>query len=146
VIFLDTNVIAETMRRAPSELVTLWLSLHDADIALSTVAIAEIAYGIERIREDQRAPELSQKLDLWRQRMAGRIHGFDEESALLYGRLMGAAKLGGRTMSEPDGMMAAISLRHGASLATRNTRHFAVAGLALINPWDDRRQSPPPIT
>jgi toxin FitB len=35
-----------------------------------------------------------------------------------------------------DGMIAAIALRHNASLATRNIRHFQGIGLTLINPWE----------
>jgi predicted nucleic acid-binding protein len=42
-IFLDTNVVAETMRKSPSEAVFAWLLRHDAELALPTVTIAEIA-------------------------------------------------------------------------------------------------------
>ncbi|MFK4532151.1 putative nucleic acid-binding protein [Bradyrhizobium ottawaense] len=45
-IFLDTNVIFETLRKAPDDAVIAWLVRHDAELALPTVTIAEIAFGI----------------------------------------------------------------------------------------------------
>ena len=54
-IFLDTNVISETLRKTPNPAVIAWLVRNDAELALPTVTIAEIAFGIGRIRPDQRA-------------------------------------------------------------------------------------------
>lgn len=48
-IFLDTNVISETFRKQPEEAVLPWLCRYDAEIALSTVAIAEIALVFKRL-------------------------------------------------------------------------------------------------
>jgi predicted nucleic acid-binding protein len=36
-----------------------------------------------------------------------------------------------------DAQIAAICLAHHATPATRNTKDFAVAGLTLVNPWED---------
>jgi len=44
-IFLDTNVISETLRKAPDQAVIARLVRYDAGLALSTVTIAEIAFG-----------------------------------------------------------------------------------------------------
>lgn len=135
-IFLDTNVISESLRKAPNEAVIAWLIRHDAELALSTVTIAEIAYGIQKIRPDQRADRLERGLEDWRRRFADRIFGLTEEAALAYGEIMGAAVRQGRTMSAPDGMIAAIARVNGGRLATRNLTDFETTGLDLISPWD----------
>ena len=135
-IFLDTNVLSETFRKAPNEAVIAWLVRHDAELALSTVTIAEIAYGIQKIRPDQRADRLEQGLGDWRRRFADRIFGLTEEAALAYGEIMGAAVRQGRAMSAPDGMIAAIARVNGGRLATRNLTDFETTGLDLISPWD----------
>ncbi|OJY63854.1 MULTISPECIES: type II toxin-antitoxin system VapC family toxin [unclassified Rhizobium] len=135
-IFLDTNVISETFRKLPDEAVISWLGRYDAEIALSTVAIAEIAFGIQKIAPDQRAGRLEQRLSEWRYRFADRIFGLTEEAALDYGELMGAAKRQGRPMSTADGMIAAIARVNGGRLATRNLSDFRDAGLSLISPWE----------
>ncbi|MEY9999229.1 putative nucleic acid-binding protein [Sinorhizobium fredii] len=86
-IFLDTNVISETLRKSPSEAVISWLVRHDAEIALPTVTIAEIAYAIQKIMPDRRAARLEQALSEWRRRFAGRIFGLTEEAAIAYGEI-----------------------------------------------------------
>jgi hypothetical protein len=135
VIFLDTNVMSETSRRRPDEAVLAWLDRHDGDLALSTVALAETVFGIERIRPDQRAQRLERDLDQWRSRFAGKIFSFTEEAALVYGSIMGEALRGGRAMSAPDGMIAAIARVNGGRLATRNVKDFKGCGIELIDPW-----------
>lgn len=134
-ILLDTNVVSETLRKAPDPAVIAWLVRHDADLALPTVAIAEIAYGIARIRPDERAARLEAGLADWRRRFADRVFGFTEAAALAYGALMGDAARAGRPLSVPDGMIAAIARVNGARLATRNVSDFAVTGVPLVSPW-----------
>ena len=135
-IFVDTNVISETLRKTPDAAVMAWLVRNDAELALPTVAIAEIAFGIQKIRPDERADRLEQGLSQWRHRFAGRIFGLTEEAALAYGEIMGTATRQGRGMSAPDGMIAAIARVNGGRLATRNLNDFGPANLELISPWD----------
>lgn len=134
-IFLDTNVVSETLKKAPSENVLAWLVRFDAELALPTVTIAEIAFGIQKIRPDERAVRLEQGLAEWRRRFAGRIFGLTEAAALAYGEIMGQAVREGRPMSAPDGMIAAIARVNGGRLATRNTRDFTGTGIEVVDPW-----------
>lgn len=134
-IFLDTNVVSEALRKEPDEAVIAWLVRHDAELALPTVTIAEMAFGIAKIRPDERAPRLAAGLANWRKRFADRIFGLTEEAALAYGEIMGDAVLRGRPMSAPDGMIAAIAKVNGGRLATRNLADFENVGLELVSPW-----------
>lgn len=135
-IFLDTNVVSETLRKASDPAVLAWLARNDAELALPTVTIAEIAFGIRKIHPDQRAVRLAQGLTDWRHRFADRIYGFTEAAALAYGDIMGAAARRGQPMTAPDGMIAAIARVNGARLATRNVSDFSTTGLELVNPWE----------
>jgi hypothetical protein len=135
VIFLDTNVVSETLKRTPEPSVLRWLETHDAELALSTVVIAELAFCISKIRPRERAQRLADGLEAWRSRFAGRIFAFTEEGALSYGELMGEAARCGRPMSAPDGMIAAIARVHSAPLATRNVANFRETGVVLVDPW-----------
>lgn len=36
-----------------------------------------------------------------------------------------------------DALIAATAIQHGMTVATRNTKHFAKTGAALVNPWLD---------
>ncbi|SCY89472.1 type II toxin-antitoxin system VapC family toxin [Rhizobium sp. NFACC06-2] len=133
--FLDTNVMSETLKRAPDSSVIAWLVRHDAELALPTVAVAEIAFGIQKIRPDQRADRLEEGLVCWRRRFSDRMFAFTEEAALAYGDIMGDAARQGRGMSAPDGMIAAIAWINGGRLAARNLKDFETTGLELISPW-----------
>ena len=135
-IFLDTNVVSETLKKAPNEAVLAWLVRYDAELALPTVTIAEIAFGIQKIRPDQRADRLEQGLSDWRRRFADRIFGLTEEAALAYGEIMDSAASQGRSMSAPNGMIAAIARINGGRLATRNLTDFETTALDLTSPWD----------
>jgi predicted nucleic acid-binding protein len=138
-IFADTNVVSETLRKTPDKHVLDWLISFDAEIALPTVAIAEIAFGIDKIRTDQRAARLTRGLEDWRTRFVDRIYPFTEAAALAYGTIMGGANRRGRPLSVPDGMIAAISIVNRSALATRNIADFrAIPELELVNPWDFR--------
>jgi predicted nucleic acid-binding protein len=135
VIFLDTNVVSETLKRTPEPTVLRWLEKHDAERALSMAVIAELTFGISKIRPDQRAQRLADGLEAWRSRFAGGIFAFTEEAALSYGELMGEEARKGRPMSAPDGMIAAIARVHSAPLATRNVADFRETGVAVVDPW-----------
>jgi len=135
-IFVDTNVISESLKKTPDPAVLAWLVRNDAELALPTVTIAEIAFGIQKIRPDERADRLEQGLSRWRHRFADRIFGLTEEAALAYGEIMGAATRQGRGMSAPDGMIAAIARVNGGRLATRNLNDFGTTSLDLISPWN----------
>jgi len=43
VILLDTKIISETLRQTPNPAAIAWLVRNDAELALPTVTIAEIA-------------------------------------------------------------------------------------------------------
>lgn len=129
-------MISETLRKSPDPAVVSWLVRFDAELALPTVTIAEIAFGIQKIRPDERAGRLEQALSDYRRRFADRIFGLTEESALAYGEIMGTATRGGLGMSVPDGMIAAIARVNGGRLATRNLAHFSTTGLELVSPWE----------
>jgi predicted nucleic acid-binding protein len=135
-IFVDTNIVSETLRKAPDEAVMAWLVRFDAQLALPTVTIAEIAFGIQKIRPDRRADRLEQGLVEWRRRFADRIFGLTEEAALACGEIMAEAVRRGRAMSAPDAMIAAVARVNGGRLAARNLKGFETTALNLLCPWD----------
>ena len=136
-IFLDTNVVSELVKPQPNAKVIAWLTKHDLSLAISTVVLAEITYGIEKIRRDERARRLQGFPGELQRRYGQRLFGFDQESALLYGVLMGHSQRRGHILSTADGMIAAITLRHNGELATRNVEDFDLPKLTVINPWTD---------
>ena len=134
-IFLDTNVISEPTRIRPDLNVVRWIKENEGQSALSTIVLAELSAGIERIRPDLRAKRLGGFLLQTRSQFVGRIFSFDEESALIFGNVAGLIHRSGRMLKVADAMIAAITLRHIAMLATRNLVDFEFLNVKVVNPW-----------
>jgi predicted nucleic acid-binding protein len=135
VILLDTNVISELMKANPAPAVERWFLRNEDDIVLSSVAVAEIAYGIRKLDPGARRNALTAQLDAWRERYGSRCLPFGLTAAGLYGDVMAEARRSGRPMAIPDGMLAGQAREHGAVLATRNVSDFGSSGVQVINPW-----------
>jgi toxin FitB len=138
-IVLDTNLISEPKRAAPDPNVVAWYARQSADqLYVTSTVVAELAFGIEllpagRRRHSFEAWLAERVLNLFE----GRILPFDTDDALVYGRLMAAARRQGRPARVGDGEIAAVAIRHGFAIATRNTGDFAAFGVPLLNPWHD---------
>ena len=134
-ILLDTNVLSELTRPLPEPDVVRWLEANDPLLALPSIALAELRYGIARLPTGRRRASL---LDFWsqtRDRFVGRIYSFDERAAEAYGDLAAAAERVGRRLNVADGQIAAIAQVHRMSVATRDENDFAASGVPVVNPW-----------
>lgn len=135
-ILLDTNVLSELTRARPAPQVVAWLEENEPLLALPAITLAELRYGIARLAEGRRKSSLIQFWDLTRERFVGRIFSFDDRAAEAYGDIVAAAERAGRPINVADGLIAAIALVHGTSIATRDIGDFDVTGAPLDNPWD----------
>ena len=136
-IILDTNVISELMREVPDERVSSWLTkqrvLH---LAITTITIGEIQYGIKRLDRGKRRDQLENRFAAFvAQGFEGRILSFDEPAAHAFGEI--AARRNKKELNDNvvDMMIAGIAKSVNASIATRNTKDFAGSGVKLIDPW-----------
>jgi predicted nucleic acid-binding protein len=134
-ILLDTNVLSELTKPAPNERVVDWLRQTEPALAIPTFAIAEMAYGIEKLAEGRRRERLRAALERLAERFGDRLLSFDLRAAWAYGDILATARKAGRPMSVPDAVMAAIAKTHDCALATRNIKDFQTTGIELVNPW-----------
>jgi toxin FitB len=133
---LDTNIISELVRPAPSAALLDWMAAQpDHLLFVSAVTIAEIRRGIlekpggkkRRTLEDWFAgPDGPLLL------FAGRILPFDERAGLAWARLMADSTAAGRPRSAIDMMIAATAEANDCTVVTANERDFA--GLRFVNP------------
>lgn len=136
-IILDTNIVSEMMKTAPSRTVLDWLNAQDAaSLYVTTITLAEIGYGLRLLPDGQRRRLLAERFDQFIARAFDqRILSFDEAAARAYGDIMGHRKELGRPISVTDGQIAAIARANGFSIATRNIKDFEDSQIALINPF-----------
>jgi predicted nucleic acid-binding protein len=137
VILLDTNVISEVMKLAPSETVLGWLNDEKStSLYVSTITIGEIEYGLGILPAGKRQRQLKERFERFvALAFSQRVFAYDEAAARTYGEIMGNRREAGRPMSVPDGQIAAIARSKGLALATRNTSDFEDCGVELVNPF-----------
>lgn len=136
---LDTNVLSEFNRRGdPNPLVKQWLEAADtASLYASVLTLAEIRFGVELLPPSKRRTQLEEWLDrdltAW---FGDRVLPVDRAIAERWGVLRAQAQLRGRPLSVVDGLLAATALQNTLTVVSRNVTDFAVAGLAVVNPWE----------
>ena len=136
-ILLDTNVVSELMRPAPSKAVLAWFASQEAtDLYLSAIGEAELRRGAAMLPEGKRRAQLMAAIDaMITEDFAGRILAFDSSAAQAFVLVFLERRAAGRPISFADCQIAATARAQGAAIATRNTADFAGCGIAVIDPW-----------
>ena len=136
-LLLDTNVVSEWVRPSPDPGVARFLAELDEDQAfLSVVTIAELRFGIARLKAGARRSRLQQWVSVeLAKRFAGRVLGVDVALAELWGVLIARGRSLGRPLSAMDALIAATASAHALTIVTRNVGDFQPLGLSLHNPW-----------
>lgn len=131
---IDTNVLSETIRPTPNQLVMNWFRNIPSDsLYISVITIGEVRKGIERLAHSQKKEKilawLEHALPEW---FEGRMLSIDFDVADRWGYLLGNTA---QNLPAIDSLIAATALTHNLKLVTRNVSDFAVPGLEVINPW-----------
>jgi len=134
---LDTNVLSELLRAAPQPSVEAWFAAQPAQsLFVSAVTQAEMLLGARLLPAGKRRLALSRALiAMFEEDFAERILPFDSAAAPTYVEVVSGRRSAGRPIAQFDAQIAAIALRHGCKLATRNERDFEGCGVSLIDPW-----------
>ncbi len=136
-IILDTNVVSETMRPRPSAEVLAWLDAQAAnELWLTSTVAAELMFGVARLPDGGCKQQFARSVSSMLERdFAGRVLPFDLAAASVLAELLARRECTGQSLSLADAQIASVCLAHGATLATRNQKHFAGLGLKIVNPW-----------
>ncbi len=137
-ILLDTNVVSALMRAEPDPAVVKWLDKQPASsIWVTSITVMEIRFGLLGLPASRRRGTLTQLFEkILEDLIEGRIAPFDMQAGIHAADLMASRKPTGRPGDLRDTMIAGIALASRATLATRNTRHFADVAVPVVNPWE----------
>ena len=133
---LDTNIISNVTKTAPSESLLAWMAEQvDEDLFIASLTIAEIRRGVL----EKPAGRKRDQLEAWfagsegpSALFAGRVLPFDEKAGLIWARLMAEGTAAGRPRSALDTIIAAVAESNGCTIVTDNEKRFA--GIDTINP------------
>ncbi len=135
-ILVNTNVSSELTRTNPSTQVVKWLEANDPVLAVPTIALAELRYGISRLPAGRRQSSLGRFWQMTCDHFRGRIISFGERAAPVYGEIAAETERKGRHLNVADDQIAAIARVHGRRIAIREISEFEASGVSLVNPWD----------
>lgn len=135
-IVLDTNVVSELMKPQPHESVAGWVLAQAAgDLYTTSVTLAEILYGIEKLPDGQRKELLTTTASEVFDAFADMVLAFDAGAAENYATIVATRDRLGLPINGFDAQIASICRTHGGDLATRNVKDFEHTGVEVTDPW-----------
>ncbi|MBK5963116.1 VapC toxin family PIN domain ribonuclease [Thiocystis minor] len=127
-ILLDTNICIYLINARPPEVLARFRRFRLGEIGLSSVAAAELAYGVAKSGSARNRQALEMFL------APLEILPFDDKAVWVYGEVRAALERRGQPIGALDTMIAAHALSLNACLVTNNLGEFSrVPGLLLEN-------------
>lgn len=127
---LDTNICIYLIKKKPLQVVHRLQSMQISDVCLSSIALAELEYGVEKSgRPDQNRWALTEFLS------PIDILPFDDAAAGQYGILRSHLERTGKSIGAMDMLIGAHALSLGAILVTNNADEFRRIKNLSIENW-----------
>lgn len=125
-VLLDTNICIYMIKNKPQEVRKHFERFVPGDIAISSITVAELQYGVEKsAAREKNALALEAFL------LPLEIAPFDIESALAYGKVRAELERQGKPIGSMDMLIAAQAIAQDFTLITHNLKEFErVAGLS----------------
>lgn len=126
---LDTNACIGWLRQNQRNLVARIKQENCSNLAICSVVVGELIYGVERSAASHRADN-RMRVEQLRRRLVS--FSFDDIAADHYGKVRAALDSIGTPIGPNDLMIASIALAHNLTLVTHNLMEFGrVPGLKL---------------
>jgi len=128
---LDTDILIDLLR-GQAKTVKKLRALEDSNTLQTTTTVNafELHHGAWKT---DNPPRNLQAVETLLSRLT--LLDFTPEAAATAGKILASLKMEGSTIELRDAFIAATVLEHGATLYTRNTRHFSrVPNLRLLEP------------
>ncbi len=126
---LDTNICIYIINRKPAAVLKRVQARQPGQIAISTITVAELEYGVARSRDPGR-----NKIALLEFLLPFTILDFDQKASMEYGLIRSSLESKGKPVGPMDLLLAAQAKAHDLILVTNNEKEFArVQGLRIEN-------------
>ena len=126
---LDTNICIYIIKKKPAVVLKRVQAKPPGEIAISTITVAELEYGIARSRYPDR-----NRIALLEFLFPFTILDFDPKAAMAYGQIRSLLESKGRPIGPMDLLLAAQAKAHHLVLVTNNEKEFKrIEGLRIEN-------------
>jgi predicted nucleic acid-binding protein len=132
---VDANVLSESIKPNPEAAVIDWLRKNEADLAIDSVVLGEVLYGVLKLPRGRKR----EVLERWFEHMVSRVVCLSWTAAIgeRWAHLLVSLRSKGLNTPVTDTMIAATALVHDLAVATRNVRDFQPTGVRVVNPFGD---------
>jgi len=127
---LDTNICIYIIKRKPAVVLKHVVSKQPGEIAISTITLAELEYGVARSRYPDR-----NRVALLEFALPFTILDFDQAAAAEYGRIRSLLESRGMPMGPMDLLLAAQATAHDLTIVTNNEKEFTRAEGLRVENW-----------
>ncbi len=126
---LDTNICIYIIKKQPAGVLQQVLSRQPGDIAISTITLAELEYGVTRSHDPDR-----NRVALLQFVLSFTILDFDQKASTEYGCIRSSLESKGRPIGPMDLLLSAQAKSHNLILVTNNEKEFRrIEGLRVEN-------------
>lgn len=127
---LDTNVCIGLIRQKPQALIERLSTCLPGEVGISSITIAELAYGAQKSSQVQRnMAALEQFL------LPFEIANFDQRASIAYGVIRTTLERKGNTIGSMDMLIGAHALSVDVALVTNNTDEFQRIQNLKLEDW-----------
>ena len=127
---LDTNICIYLIKNKPKKLLVRIQKTPLNEIAVSSITIAEMEYGIAKSTKPTES-----RIALMKFLLPFEIIGFTEEAAAYYGSIRCDLQKKGAPVGNMDMLIASIALAHGLTLVTNNVKEFSRIDKLKVENW-----------
>ena len=118
-VLLDTNICIYMIKNKPPEVRKHFEEFVPGDIAISSITVAELQYGVEKsAAREKNALALEAFL------LPLEIAHFDLDSSITYGKIRAGLERQGTPIGGMDMLIAAQAIAQGFTLVTHNLKEF----------------------
>ena len=128
--FLDTNICINIIRKKSPQLLKKLVSHDISKIAISTITLSELEYGLEKSVDPNR-----NKLALIEFLALITVLPYDDQAAYMYGKIRALLEKKGNLIGPLDMLIGAHALASKATLVTNNRREFERIPGLKVEDW-----------
>lgn len=131
---LDTNIISESMRPAPSRRLMYRLRDHAGECSIASTVWHELLFGCRRLPASRRREKIQSYLfETLAPTMP--ILAYDDVAAAMHADVRAQAATRGHQVPHSDGQIGSIAVTNGLTLVTANVGDFSVFDGLKIENW-----------
>ena len=129
---LDTNVVSEIMA-GNKTVVAKMISVSPSELVIPQPVLAEIFYGLSRLRKSKRRDKLEHRFDLISQQV--RRCEWNDAVSQHFGEVKARLQKSGNVIEDFDIAIAAHALAHDLILVSANGKHLSRIRTLRLEDW-----------